>query len=1034
MNIKEFISCMNYDDSPFFLSDSHLYEYPGYAHIFRLSREKCGLHGVYTLKTSDENHPHQVVVPIVYICQADSEQQAREFHRLIWNQNIVPFIIVLTTKSIHLYPGFNFNTRLSESRNQSILEVANDINVVLERLSDFKADSIDRGILWQNRKKEISQDKRVDRVLLRNLNSLSSWLRGNGLSRHTAHSLIGKYVYLYYLQDRKILSDRKLEQWFIDKEAVFGRKASLEGFYAITDKLEGWLNGDIFPIPRKGEAAPEATHIQKVAAVFLGDDPDSGQMNLDFKAYDFEHIPIETLSVVYQQFLHSEGKGKKQGAIYTPIHLVNFILDELDARRPFRKGMKGFDPACGSGAFLVQCYRRLIERELSGNPGKKIKPTELRSLLTDHIYGMDVDEDACGITELSLILTLLDYVEPPDLEKPGYKTFKLPALRNRNIFFCKDGFFKPNSDWEKNRPRDGFDWIVGNPPWKKINKNKLERGDSSALDWMEKEKEQSPVSSRQIAEAFAWEITRYLSNKGLVGMLLPAGTLFKTQAKRFRQQFFSRRNVWCIVNFSNLRHLLFQSSTNPAAAFFYSISKKDGNDSSSYIVTYAPFAVHQLSRYGVENRKDNKLWTIIVNADEIREISQIDAATGSSRAWKLSMWGSVRDKFLLNSLEKRYDSLSVFAKAHGLVIHEGLQLRSQDANEPVELIREVIGKNKLDMSSLRECGRIFSFPDNALKPVEDPEAYVRKGRGVIPLKICYPPHIIVDQARRFAVFSDKFIVVPPRQIGIKSKPSNDILLKALSLYLSSDFALYHQLFSSPFWGIERDVFDKNDIENLPIPIDALSSNQFAEWATLYDELARAKSANFEDTFFSMQDNSENYLRLMEQLNKKVYALMGINQTERWLIQDLLQVRKNLNEGRIAKEAVKPADEVEMMEYAKVLKKELDNFLDKDIKNQHRITVYYSNDLAIIKLEHPLKPPAGPVKVVKVTDQKTEREFNKIKKGLLRRHGQWIYFNRNLKLFEGRTTYFVKPRQRLSWLRSQALVDADEFIAEKLTMH
>jgi hypothetical protein len=174
--------------------------------------------------------------------------------------------------------------------------------------------------------------------------------------------------------------------------------------------------------------------------------------------------------------------------------------------------------------------------------------------------------------------------------------------------------------------------------------------------------------------------------------------------------------------------------------------------------------------------------------------------------------------------------------------------------------------------------------------------------------------------------------------------------------------------------------------------------------------------------------------LLEQLNKKVYALMGINQTERWLIQDLLQVRKNLNEGRIAKEAVKPADDVEMMEYAKLLKKELDNFLDKDIKDQHRITVYYSNDLAIIKLEHPLKPPAGPVKVVKVTDQKTEREFNKIKEGLLRRHGQWIYFNRNLKLFEGRTTYFVKPRQRLSWLRSQALVDADEFIAEKLTMN
>jgi hypothetical protein len=696
--------------------------------------------------------------------------------------------------------------------------------------------------------------------------------------------------------------------------------------------------------------------------------------------------------------------------------------------------MKGFDPACGSGAFLVQCYRRLIERELAGNPDKRIKPSELRSLLTEHIYGMDVDEDACGITELSLILTLLDYVEPPDLEKPGYKTFKLPALRNRNIFFCKDGFFKPDSDWEKNRPPDGFDWIVGNPPWKKINKKKLERGDSSALDWMEREKERSPVSSRQIAEAFAWEITRYPSNKGLVGILLPAGTLFKTHAKRFRQQFFSRMDVWCIVNFSNLRHLLFQSSTNPAAAFFYSIPQKDSNDSSSYIVAYAPFAVHQLSRYGVENRKGNNLWAIIVNADEMREISQIDAATGSSRPWKLSMWGSVRDKYLLKSLEKRFPSLSEFKEIHRLSIHPGLELRDKNSDQPIEYLPEVIGKSKLDMDTLRGCGRIFSFPDNALKPVEDSEAFVRKGRGVIPLKICYPPHIIVDAARRFAVFSDEFIVVPPRQIGISAKPSDVILLKSLSLYLNSDFTLYHQFLSSTFWGIERDRPTKEDLENLPIPIDVLSSQELVEWASLYDELAGAISGKFNDILFSMRNDSDNYLRLLEQLNAKVYALMGINQNERWLIQDLLYVRKNLNEGRIANDAVRPANEVEMREYANALKAELDNFLDKDIKDQHRITVYHSSDLAVIKIEHPIKPPAGPVKIVKVMGQKTESEFNKIKDGLLRKHGQWIYFNRNLKLFEGRTTYFVKPRQRLSWLRSQALIDADDFISEKLTMH
>jgi hypothetical protein len=38
----------------------------------------------------------------------------------------------------------------------------------------------------------------------------------------------------------------------------------------------------------------------------------------------------------------------------------------------------------------------------------------------------------------------------------------------------------------------------------------------------------------------------------------------------------------------------------------------------------------------------------------------------------------------------------------------------------------------------------------------------------------------------------------------------------------------------------------------------------------------------------------------------------------------------------------------------------------------------------------------------------------------------------MKVYKGRTTYFIKPIQRLCWLRSQALLDADEFIAEKLT--
>jgi len=65
-------------------------------------------------------------------------------------------------------------------------------------------------------------------------------------------------------------------------------------------------------------------------------------------------------------------------------------------------------------------------------------PAQLRELLTEHIFGVDRDPDACSVTELSLLLTLLDYVEQPDLEETsGQKRFKLPALRDTNVI-CSD--------------------------------------------------------------------------------------------------------------------------------------------------------------------------------------------------------------------------------------------------------------------------------------------------------------------------------------------------------------------------------------------------------------------------------------------------------------------------------------------------------------------------------------------------------------------------------------------------------------------
>lgn len=282
-----------------------------------------------------------------------------------------------------------------------------------------------------------------------NLKRLDQWLQQNGLDQDISHALIGKYVYLRYLKDRDILSKRKLQSWKIWEDEIFGRQATLAGVERVIDQLDDWLNGSIFPINFTGRKAPRQEHLRMVAATFKGDQPvgdGSWQQHLDFQAYDFSYIPIETLSVIYEQFLHTPvpgsevNRGREAGAYYTPLPVVNFMLAEMDDRSPLKRGMRVLDPAAGSGAFLVQCYRRLIEREYppgSTPPG----PIKLRELLEENIFGIDSDLDACSVTELSLTLTLLDYVIPPDLEND--KRVRLPSLRGTNIF-CEN-FFETNA-------------------------------------------------------------------------------------------------------------------------------------------------------------------------------------------------------------------------------------------------------------------------------------------------------------------------------------------------------------------------------------------------------------------------------------------------------------------------------------------------------------------------------------------------------------------------------------------------------------
>jgi hypothetical protein len=1059
MDVNRLIDDLGYARSPNFLrpgGKNSLDDAADFGHIFRRAQGHCKLRGVYTLRHPEEKG-RDTVVPVVYVCEAEDECEAERIHKSVWNQNVVPFLILAAPKTVRLYSGFRYERQQPDAAPETtgLLRAASDMKSALKFLEAFRADHIDDGSVWEDWGREVTPSTKVDWRLLSSLNDLDGWLQANGITDpEVSHALIGKYVYLNYLRKREILSDLWLEEWGLEERHLFGRQAKASSFWQLVRQLDDRLNGSVFPLPKSGARMPKPEHIRKVAATFAGDDPSSGQLALDFGLYDFSFIPIETLSVIYEQFLHSprsdggESPGKEKGAYYTPLPLVNFMLEELDSFRPFREKMRVLDPACGSGAFLVQCFRRIIEQDSEFKPGAPMRPARLGELLEQHIFGIDRDEDACRVAELSLTLTLLDYVDPPDLHHTPQ--FRLPNLHGTNIH--QGDFFDPEAAWRGKLAGVEFDWIVGNPPWIELKRAGVSEEDHCVWDWMQDRENRTrfPVGGNQVAEAFAWKVMEHLSEQGQVALLLPAMTLFKIESTSFRKMFFASAQVHSVANFANLAEVLFPGHPyrrgkridrtrprRPAAALFYS----KGSPEQDGIRVFSPLVVEQPANRPSEPGERKDAWNIVIHSNQIRTLSNqirtldcYEVAGGSALPWKAAMWGSSHDIRLLESVSKRHESFETFCTRNELRHAEGFQLRSAGGKEPTDPMPELAGKPLLDVTRLRECGLIFEFPPSALKTIPKEQSFVRRGRGRLPLLVSQPPHIVVDEARRFAVYSDEFIAVPPRQIGIRGSRKQSSLLKALSLYLVSDFANYHQFLATPQWGISTSISTLGALRELPVPLSQLSESEVAEWAELHSRVVQAArhQGNAGSLFDKRLLGAESLVSLLDEINERVFRALDVSDFERALVRDLVHVRMSLIQGKVDPIATRAPAESEMRKYGLVLTDELDAFVDDQPSLKHSTMIAYDERAAIVRVRLHKSPFSGERIRIHKSEATAAHDLGSIRDRVRKKHSQWVYFERELRLYEGRDTYVLKPMERLHWTESQATLDAGTIIAETLS--
>lgn len=983
-------------------------------HLFRAAK-KAGVQGAYFFQTSP---PEQKILPprpAVYVAEAKTRGEAREIHQKLWNLGNAPFIVILLPNEIRIYTGFNFS--LASEKQSLVKEIRGIIDLTFEslrdQLSDFRADSIDSGRIWEAQSRYVTPEKRVDTHLLNNLKQLEKYLKGRGLDLPIIHALIGKYVYIRYLYDRKIISEEWLVENNLNLDSVLSRNATLAGLLHLTEVLEDRFNGAIFPLPSNIEATLGDEIVSLVASTFKGDDPVSGQLHLDFEAYDFSYIPVETLSAIYEQFLHSQGTGKQVGAVYTPEPVADYLLCELEESKPLQSGMKILDPCCGSGIFLVLAYRRLIELELTKKSNRTLpKPIELQRILCESIYGVERNQEACYVTEFSLILTLLSYIEPPDLHQN--KEFKFPSLHNTQIFECD--FFDDESEfWNQNKK---FDWIVGNPPWIELKRNT--EGEELVRKWILSRNKHQPVGGNRVCEAFSWRVIDLTDENSCVGLLVHATSLFNRESQKYRKYFFKENTVLRVTNFSHLAYILFGGrGKEPAATLIYRRNQIEKPE----IIHYAPFAVNQLAnRPWIRGRKQ-VTWTISITENEISVVSPQDAQTGDLLVWKTALWGNRRDARAIQRLRKIFPhTLGDLANQRGWSFDTGLQIRKQDSSGEIEAAPYLEGWKRVDVHTKLDGHNVsrakfrFTIPESLLHLIPQESFFVRKGRS-LPFRLSRAPHIVLGP--EYCAYSNIDFVIPEPQIGIASDSSDADYLRAISVLVNSSFIQYFIFFNSPSWGVGRSKIFPQSLRKIPLP--ELSQQNIEDLAQLQKRLAYLEE-------FTSTSSTE----IQKIVDDFVQHILSIPQNIGIIAREFVSVRLQLNQGKVIVPATAPPNEEDLQKYGLHLRNELDTFTEGS-GLRHKVELTYSKQLIVCSVEFVRSESSTSIDV---SVQKAQGDLslllNYIQEKAKQEVSQWAYVQRSLRIFEDSRVHICKSPRLIDWTRTQALNDSDDIIAEILS--
>jgi len=535
------------------------------------------------------------------------------------------------------------------------------------------------------------------------------------------------------------------------------------------------------------------------------------------------------------------------------------------------------DPACGSGAFLVESFQKIVQVK---NAEKDFEAK--KTILVNQVFGIDIDAQALRIAAFSLYLALLEDLDAGFIRTQIEENAPiLPSLIGENLLH---GNTLTNDDLFADKT---FGCIVGNPPWGSVPEDddiehQQERQAIGEKGSVGLNPDYQFVADYQRSQAFLMRVSKWAVPKTVLGLIINNSIFLNEHTQPFRQSFLGKNKLIRFYELSHLNRILFRKkiigkvgdktievgASEPAAFLVFSIEPNPENQ-----VRYITPRLTALS----------ELLHIVHFTQRDVKIVQQKTLVEDDLLWKILVNGSLDDyQLIAQKTAERDSSLEIQCRS-------GFQPKKDMVPTGEPDFRPMVNSADIDAYFIKENIGKFNW-NQTLRRMPDEEIFEDERL------ILYNCPLNTNKFRLCSARIAGNEVFRHEILCIKIKNRGGFIINYLPFLgiLNSSFAGYFSYLIATQWGkgkLTRTTLRNNELQKIPLPSFTENDPLILQLTEAVLEMERLKK----DPFGSQTED------LQKKIDELVFDLYGFLDFEKETVREFYDIHVHRKEAQVTEQ-------------------------------------------------------------------------------------------------------------------------------------